>query len=240
MKNAGYAFRNLAVPARPDQQIKARRGAVHFAELNEAVGTKIDHLVDPEAIAEVRHLNHDWRNVERKRTDAVDDVLVRASNRALLGIDVVGEHDKTIGRRLHQRSLPNRLLHLHEMKAAIVHVHHRPRPEIGVLPDMPRIVLRDLHARVGTGRHGASPVRRRRQGLRIERRRLGASDRRRSASEYRSDRKRGSREQDISAVRICIGRHGVLPELTGLVHCAATFSTSGSFQTLSKNSFFGP
>ena len=50
----------------PDQQIEAGRRAVHLAELHEAVGAQIDDLIDPEAVAEVRHLDHHRREIERR------------------------------------------------------------------------------------------------------------------------------------------------------------------------------
>lgn len=49
---------HLAFPVRPDQQIESGRGAVHLSKLNEMVGAEIYSLIDPEAIAEVRHLDH--------------------------------------------------------------------------------------------------------------------------------------------------------------------------------------
>jgi len=49
---------------------------MHLAELDEAVGAQIDDLVDPETIAEIRHLDYHRGNIEREQTEAIDDVLI--------------------------------------------------------------------------------------------------------------------------------------------------------------------
>jgi hypothetical protein len=116
----GDAFRNVALPVRPDQQIKARRGAVHLAELDEAVGAEIDHLIHPETVAEIRHLEYDRRNVERKCADAVDDILIWTCDRAFFRIDIVGKHGKAIGGGLHQWPANRHLLDLREIQAAVI------------------------------------------------------------------------------------------------------------------------
>ena len=41
------------MPVRADHHVEAGRRAVHFAELHDPVGAQIDHLIDPEALAEV-------------------------------------------------------------------------------------------------------------------------------------------------------------------------------------------
>jgi len=47
----------------PDQQIEAGGRTVHLAELDKAVGAQVDDLVDPETVAEIRHLDDHRRNV---------------------------------------------------------------------------------------------------------------------------------------------------------------------------------
>src|SRR5258707_14031165 len=64
-KNLGNSLRGVAFTILADKKIKAGRGTVHLAKLGEAVGTKDDGLVDPKPITKIRHLNHDWRKVER-------------------------------------------------------------------------------------------------------------------------------------------------------------------------------
>ena len=91
-------FGTSPCPVRPDEQIEAGRRAVHLAELDETVGAQIDDLIDPEAIAEIGHLDDDRRDIERQRADAVDDVLVRTGDGAFFRIDVVGQHGEAVER----------------------------------------------------------------------------------------------------------------------------------------------
>jgi outer membrane receptor protein involved in Fe transport len=73
-------------------------------------------------------------------------------------------------------------------------------------------------ARVRTGRHSLHPAWGRRDRLRLRNRREACRC-----------------QHNAGAERSIEMHHGLTPD-----HCAATFSTSDSTQTLSKNSFFGP
>src|SRR5262249_53288198 len=84
--------RRFALPAGPDEEVEARLRSVHRADVGEAVSPKVHDLVHPEALAEVRHLEHYRAHVKGDDAAAVDHVLIRARDETLGGLDVVGEH----------------------------------------------------------------------------------------------------------------------------------------------------
>src|SRR5262245_26947706 len=97
----------------------------------------------------------------------------------------------------------------------------RPRPKIGISRDQLGVFLGNLDARIGTGRERPEPIWRRRNGGH------GHLCLRQGCKAYRG-------EEQARAKFRANSFHGFAPTFS-----AATFSTSGSFQTLSKNSFFG-
>ena len=147
-EHAGDALRRLALPVRPRQQVEPGLGAVHLAEVGEAVGAQVDHLVDPEAVAEVRHLDHDWLHVQADAAGAVDHVLVRTRDHPLLRLDVVAQHAQAVERRhRHDAAHQARFGQVLERQATVVDVDHRPGPEIGFARDHAGVCLGDARAR---------------------------------------------------------------------------------------------
>ena len=161
-EHLGDAPGRLALPVGTDQQVEAGLGVVHLAELHETVGAQVDRLVDPEAIAEIRHLHHHRRDVERQHAQAIDHVRVGAGDLPFGRIDIVGEHAQAIDRRRNRRTRTHHLGELRDGEPAVVDIDHRPCPEIGIARDQGGVVVGDLHADVGP-RHGRG---RRRHGLR--------------------------------------------------------------------------
>ena len=124
---------DVAVPVRPDQQVEAGLGAVGLAELAELVGALVVEGVDPEAVAEVGHLDDHGLGVEIEEAKAVDDVLVRTGDEPLGRIDVVVQHADLALRRHRQNAAEQARLGAWVMPvAAVQHVHHRPAPDVGV------------------------------------------------------------------------------------------------------------
>ena len=95
---------------------RSRGRAIHLAELHEAVGAEVDDLVNPEAVAEVRHLDHDRRlargPASRGRRPRPD--WGRRPTRSQR-LDVVGEHGEVVERR--RMSGPDRAASLTGAKA---------------------------------------------------------------------------------------------------------------------------
>ena len=103
-EDLGDALGHFALPVRADEQIEARRGAVHLAEVDEAVGAQINGLIDPEAVAEVGHLDDDRGLVESQRARRHRRRPGSGRRRCALGGDIVGEHDKAVERRGRHRA----------------------------------------------------------------------------------------------------------------------------------------
>jgi hypothetical protein len=155
--------RHLPVPLRADQKVEPRRGAIHLADLREAVTADVDGLVDPEAIAEIRDLHDDRRLLERGDAGAIDNVLVGTGHPAFLRSDIVAQHREAIERRERQHAVHQTWLGtFREREPAVVDIDHRPSPEISIARDKAGVGLRDLDVRIGTGRHCSCPLRRRR------------------------------------------------------------------------------
>ena len=55
-QDAGWS---IPLPARTNDHIEARLGAILFADLRELVGARVVECKDPEAIAEIRNLEDD-------------------------------------------------------------------------------------------------------------------------------------------------------------------------------------
>ena len=99
--------RNVAViaggrrplPVGADQQIEAGLGAVHGAEIGKAVGPDVGRLKDPEALAEVGHLNDHRLAAKIENAEAIDEILARAGDVALPRADIVVQHGEVIDRR---------------------------------------------------------------------------------------------------------------------------------------------
>ena len=87
--DCGDAGGHVTVPVRPDEQVEAGLGAVGLADLRELIGARVVERVDPEPVAEVRHLDDHRLLVEREEAEPVDHVLVRAGDEGLAGVDVV-------------------------------------------------------------------------------------------------------------------------------------------------------
>ena len=65
----------MVVPAGPDEEIEAGFGAVHRAEIGEAVGPEVGRLIDPVALAEIRDLDHDRLAAKIEDAEAVDEIM---------------------------------------------------------------------------------------------------------------------------------------------------------------------
>ena len=150
----GDALRHVAFPVGTGEQVEARLRAIHLAEVDETVGARVDDLVHPEPVAEVRHLEHHRLDVERQRAAAVHNVLVGAGDFAFGRRDVVGEHHQTVGRRRRKHAAElSGAGQILEAEPAVVDVHHRPRPEVCVARGHAHVGLGE--ARAGDGaRHG--------------------------------------------------------------------------------------
>ena len=124
-------FGDGAMPVRSDEKIEARGRSIHFAERSKAVGAQIDDLIDPEPGAEIRNLHDDGTHVERERAAAIGDVLIRARDRSLRGIDVVRQHREPVDRRDRQNAVQQARVWTPspETKALVIDVDHRPGPE---------------------------------------------------------------------------------------------------------------
>lgn len=133
----GDAVRPLALPVGSDEQIEAGLGVVHGAELGEAVGPEIGRLIDPIALAEIRHLHHDRLAAEIENAEAVDEVLRGAGDVALPRADIVVQHGEMIDRRDRCYSADqNRPPDAPQRGEAVIDVDHRPRPQIGEAADL--------------------------------------------------------------------------------------------------------
>ena len=91
-EHAGDVVRLVIVPARADEQIEAGLGAVHGAEVGEAVGPEIGRLIDPITLAEIGNQHHHRLALEIENAEAVDEVLRRAGDVALPWADIVVQH----------------------------------------------------------------------------------------------------------------------------------------------------
>jgi ABC-type amino acid transport substrate-binding protein len=89
----------VTLPVRTDHQIEARRRTVHLAELDERVGACVICGENPEAIAEIRHLDHHGRLLQRQEADPVHDVLVGTERPATETEQWNGDLDGMIERR---------------------------------------------------------------------------------------------------------------------------------------------
>jgi DNA-binding HxlR family transcriptional regulator len=67
-KDFSDSFGYLSVPVRPSKQIKALRRTIHLADLNEAIASEVNYLVDPETIPKVRRYNEIPPRVEYRLT----------------------------------------------------------------------------------------------------------------------------------------------------------------------------
>ncbi len=119
----------LAFPLRADDQVEARLGIVRLADLGELVGARVIHCVDPEAVAEVGHLDHHRLFIEREEAEAVDNILVRTGDEILARVDVVAQHPDLAARRDRQNAVqPAGLGRLRDGGAAVDLVDHWPAP----------------------------------------------------------------------------------------------------------------
>ena len=127
----------MVVPIGADQEIEAGLGAVHRADLGEAVGPEVGRLIDPVALAEIRNLNDHRLAAEIENAEAVDEILAGAGDVALLRADIVVQHGKMVDRRdrrnaADEQRTPEPL----ERGVAVEHIHQRPAPEISEAADL--------------------------------------------------------------------------------------------------------
>ena len=137
----GDPRRRLAVPIGAGQQIEARLRTVHRAKIGETVGPEIGRLIDPIALAEIRHLHNHRLAREIKNAETIDEVLAGAGDVALLPADIVVQHGDMIDRRdgsdaANEDRAPDSL----ERDVAVEHVDQGPRPEIGEAGDLTHII----------------------------------------------------------------------------------------------------
>ena len=148
-EHARDALRRVVVPAGPDEKVETRLGAVHGAEIGEAVGPEIGRLIDPIALAEIGDLHHHRLAAKIENAEAIDEILRRAGDVALLGADIVVQHGKAIDRRHGSHAADQHGLRLDALERGITveHVHQRPGPEIGEAADLAHEVGREPRAR---------------------------------------------------------------------------------------------
>lgn len=130
-EDVGDPLGDLTVPRRRRQEVAAGRGAVHGTQLDEGIGALVDCLEHPEAVAEIRDLEHRRTGFGVEDTEAVDDVLIGAGDDALLRVGVVAQHGERSGRpRGNDPAEQARLGQLLHDGAPIVHVGQRPPPQV--------------------------------------------------------------------------------------------------------------
>ena len=161
-QDTGDATGRGAGPARPDDQIAAGPGAVHAAEVAEAVGPLVSQLVEPEPIAEIGDLHDDRCGGQIEDSETVEHVAVGAGHEWRSRCHLVGEHGQLIERRDRQATALAGPGDERHASPALMHVGQRPSPEIrfpGQRLDVQRPNRgRSLADRVGTrddGRGGA-------------------------------------------------------------------------------------
>ncbi|MNC51286.1 hypothetical protein D3C75_1005730 [compost metagenome] len=142
-------------------------GAIHLAQFGKAVGAQVNHLVHPEAITEIRYLQHHRFNIQGDAARAIHYVLVRAGNQALGRVYVIAEHRQAIDRchrydPVHQAGLREIL----EGLAAVEDIGHWPTPEIRFARHHAHIGLCDFSACYRAGDSGIGGVSRRCQQCR--------------------------------------------------------------------------
>ena len=150
-RDAGW---RLALPVRADHHVEAGLGAVLLADLGELVGARVIERIDPEAIAEIRHLKDDGLFVQRVEAGAIHDVLVRAGDEGLVRADVPGQHRVPVECDRHHAAQQAGFGRLGEGCGAVGHVDQRPAPQVGHASHRLHVGRGHRRARWRTGNFG--------------------------------------------------------------------------------------
>ncbi|MNN60378.1 hypothetical protein D3C81_1755550 [compost metagenome] len=105
-----------------------------LAQFGELFAARVIQRIHPEAIAEIRYLQHHRIVVRRAITKAIHHVLVGVGDPVLLRRNVIGEHADVAGRRRRQNAAHQpRLRGPGKGGATIEGIDDRPAPQVSVL-----------------------------------------------------------------------------------------------------------
>src|SRR5271170_2682445 len=142
VEDAGDAAGSRSLPVRADEEVSAGFGGVHLAELGEGVGALIDDLIDPESVAKVGHLDNKRLLVKGEEAETIDHVLIRAGYEPLTRIDIVAQHGELVdGSHRDDATHQAGFRQLFQNELSVVHIDHRPAPQVGSGPDAADVVL---------------------------------------------------------------------------------------------------
>jgi len=118
-----------------------------FADPRELVGTRVIECINPEPIAEIRHVEDDRLLVQPEESATIHDILIRAGDESLFRASIAGEHrDRVPGQWQHAAQQAG-FGRLGEGRTPIGHIDQRPAPQVSNAPYR-------LHVSLGHGRAG--------------------------------------------------------------------------------------
>src|SRR5208282_1444893 len=149
------ARRGLPLPVWSHHHVETRLAPVSLSNLGELVGARVIQRIDPEAVAEIRHLEDNRFLVQGIVAHAIDHILVRAGDKTLLRADVVGQKRELTDRSHRQDAAHESGLGcLRECPTTVVRADERPAPDVGHATDHLDVVLGHRAAKRRAGNVG--------------------------------------------------------------------------------------
>ena len=152
-QDAGDAQRRSAGPAGADDEVAAWPGAIHAAEVRESIRPLVAELVEPEAVAELGHLQHDRAHAEVEHAEPIQHVAVRARHERRPWSGLLGEHGEFVERGDWQTSALAGAWHEGDAGTALMDIGQRPAPDIGLTGYGPNSVWPKEAKAGGSGVH---------------------------------------------------------------------------------------